>query len=158
MPLLDYIPDYNMPKGAIKRPSAVTSRRTQPYTIPSSTPGPTSHAMDRMDRHHSQGSTGESHPSGPWSSSSDEQLMRARQQGLNWANIAATYFPSKTPNACRKRHERLMEKRNVIGSWDEARMGEVAKVYGNVREKMWKMVAEQVNEKWNVVESKDDSE
>ncbi|KAL8953711.1 MAG: hypothetical protein Q9222_000456 [Ikaeria aurantiellina] len=108
-----------------------------------------------MDRHyHNQGATGESHPSGPWSPSSDEQLMRARQQGLNWAAIAETYFPSKTPNACRKRHERLMEKRSVIGSWDDAKMGEVAKVYRDCREEMWKILAERVNEKWNVVESK----
>ena len=47
-----------------------------------------------------------------WPSENDELLMRARQQGMNWQSIATKYFPDKTANACRKRHERLMEKRN----------------------------------------------
>ncbi len=47
-----------------------------------------------------------------WPSKNDELLMRARQQGMNWQSIATKYFPDKTANACRKRHERLMEKRN----------------------------------------------
>ena len=49
---------------------------------------------------------------GPWSREQDDLLMRVRTQGLGWAPIAHTYFPDKSPNACRKRHERLLEKRN----------------------------------------------
>ena len=47
-----------------------------------------------------------------WSPEHDELLMQARRQGLHWQRIASMYFPNKTANACRKRHERLMEKRN----------------------------------------------
>src|ERR1700679_2374455 len=47
-----------------------------------------------------------------WSTKDDETLMTARASGLNWQPIASKYFPSKTANACRKRHERLMEHRN----------------------------------------------
>ena len=50
--------------------------------------------------------------SGPWSSFDDDQLRRARQQGLEWQQIASEYFPGKTANTCRKRNERLMEKAN----------------------------------------------
>ena len=49
--------------------------------------------------------------SAPWSQEDDLQLTKARSEGLNWGPITSRYFPMKTPNACRKRHERLMEKR-----------------------------------------------
>src|SRR5947209_8096490 len=49
----------------------------------------------------------------PWVPADDEILLRARASGLNWAPIQQQYFPNKTPNACRKRHERLMEKRSA---------------------------------------------
>jgi len=52
-----------------------------------------------------------------WPPESDELLIRARQQGLSWNPIATQYFPGKTANACRKRHERLMEKRNNSNDW-----------------------------------------
>ena len=45
-----------------------------------------------------------------WTLENDEKLKRARREGLSWGPIASKYFPSKTANACRKRHERLMEK------------------------------------------------
>lgn len=47
-----------------------------------------------------------------------------------------------------------MEKINANGSWDTRKFEDVAKAYLDVREEMWKMVAERVNEKWTVVESK----
>ena len=80
--------------------------------------------------------------------------MRARQQGMNWQPIASTYFPAKTANACRKRHERLMEKRNSAENWDNGKMEHLAKAYADVREEMWKVLAERVGEKWQVVEAK----
>ena len=45
-----------------------------------------------------------------WLPEHDELLIQARMQGLGWLPIASTYFPDKTPNACRKRHEKLREK------------------------------------------------
>ncbi|KAL8653705.1 MAG: hypothetical protein Q9226_003739 [Calogaya cf. arnoldii] len=103
---------------------------------------------------YNQSTANEPHSSTPWTPASDEQLMRARQQGLNWQTIAETHFPQKTSNACRKRHERLMEKRNNIGDWNGVKFEEVARAYREVREDMWKILADRVNEKWSVVESK----
>ncbi|KAI4209289.1 MAG: hypothetical protein LQ349_009561 [Xanthoria aureola] len=103
---------------------------------------------------YNQPNTSEPHSSTPWSPASDDKLMRARQQGLNWQTIAETHFPSKTANACRKRHERLMEKRNSVGDWNGVKFEEVARAYREVREEMWRILADRVNEKWSVVESK----
>ena len=80
--------------------------------------------------------------------------MRARQQGLNWKPIADTHFPDKSPNACRKRHERLMEKINVADSWEGAKMETLAKAYTEVREEMWRILADRIGEKWQTVEAK----
>ncbi|KAL8809442.1 MAG: hypothetical protein Q9200_003408 [Gallowayella weberi] len=156
MPLLYSTPCYNMTKADTKRQSATKSHRAEPYTIPSTRTAmhPRSATPDTGDHLHTQANTSEPHSSTPWSSASDDQLMRARQQGLNWAAIAETYFPQKTANACRKRHERLMEKRNAIGDWNGVKFEEVAKAYREVREDMWRILADRVNEKWSVVESK----
>ncbi|KAL8654737.1 MAG: hypothetical protein Q9210_001320 [Variospora velana] len=115
-------------------------------------PGTTS--SDAMGHRHTESISNKRNTSGVWTNHDDEQLKRARQQGHNWTNIADTYFPTKTPNACRKRHERLMEKINANGIWNSLKFEEVAKAYLEVREDMWRMVADRVNEKWTVVESK----
>ena len=96
----------------------------------------------------------EPHSSTPWSPASDDQLVHARQEGLNWASIAEKHFPNKTANACRKRHERLMEKRGSQGEWNGGKFEEVAKAYAEVREEMWRILADRVHEKWSVVERK----
>lgn len=80
--------------------------------------------------------------------------MRARQQGLNWQPIALKYFPDKTANACRKRHERLMEKRNSADNWDGVKLDLLSKAYIELREQMWKILADRVGEKWQNVEAK----
>lgn len=80
--------------------------------------------------------------------------MRARQQGLNWQPIASQYFPDKTANACRKRHERLMEKRNSADNWDGVKIEALAKAYVDIREQMWKLLADRLGEKWQNVEAK----
>ncbi|KAI4122949.1 MAG: hypothetical protein LQ338_005527 [Usnochroma carphineum] len=115
---------------------------------------PASTTSEPMGHRHTESNASKRHALGPWSHHDDEQLKRARAQGLNWTAIAETYFPTKTPNACRKRHERLIEKINANGIWNALKFEEVAKAYLDVREEMWKMVAERVNEKWTVVESK----
>ncbi|KAF2461388.1 hypothetical protein BDY21DRAFT_85184 [Lineolata rhizophorae] len=88
-----------------------------------------------------------------WSADDDEQLMRARAQGLNWQPIAARFFPGKTANACRKRHERLME-RQKAENWDGVRLETLATEYARARRAMWTMLGERVGEKWTVVEQK----
>jgi len=92
--------------------------------------------------------------SGHWNLGDDEALIQARAMGLNWQPIANQYFPGKTPNACRKRHERLMEKRNEEEQkrWDNANYESLAKAYTDVREQMWKILADRLGEEWQTVE------
>ncbi|MCJ1479021.1 hypothetical protein MMC13_007705 [Lambiella insularis] len=92
-------------------------------------------------------------PSTAWSHDDDALLMRSRAQGMNWAPIAQGHFPNKTPNACRKRHERLMEKRNAE-NWDGVKLEDLARAYVESREIMWKILADKVGEKWQHVETK----
>ena len=91
-------------------------------------------------------------PSTAWTAEDDTRLMQLRAKGMNWAPIAA-HFAGKTPNACRKRHERLMERRNAE-SWDGPRVEDLARAYLESREDMWRLVAARVNEKWQTVEAK----
>lgn len=91
--------------------------------------------------------------SGPWNPSDDQTLIAARAKGMNWAPIQQAYFPSKTPNACRKRHERLMERRSA-DDWDGFKLENLAKNYMAMRREIWSGVAAQMGEKWNYVEQK----
>ena len=52
-----------------------------------------------------------------WPPEKDTLLMQARRQGMDWEPIASRFFPDKTANACRKRHEQLMEKQNSLGGY-----------------------------------------
>ena len=90
-----------------------------------------------------------------WNPEMDDALMRARQSGENWGPIASRYFPGKTANACRKRHERLMAQRNNSSDWDAAKMDALAKAYSDVRQEMWQILANRMQgEKWSTVEAK----
>jgi Myb-like DNA-binding domain len=91
--------------------------------------------------------------SGAWTPSDDAQLMNARAQGLNWQPIQTTYFPNKTPNACRKRHERLMDRRNS-DDWDVIKLENMAKEYMGMRREIWTQLGNKTGEKWTVVEAK----
>ena len=87
----------------------------------------------------------------PWTEGEDRILMEARQKGLNWALIATKHFPSKTSNACRKRHERLMDKRKSQDNWD---VEALAQAYMEVRERMWQILASKLSQNWQAVEGK----
>lgn len=92
--------------------------------------------------------------SSSWSTKDDETLIQARAQGLNWNQIAPKHFPSKSPNACRKRHERLMERQNAE-QWDGGvKLEDLARAYMEVRREMWSILASRVGEKWTLVEQK----
>lgn len=88
-----------------------------------------------------------------WSSEDDEVLLHARASGLNWQPIANRFFPSKTANACRKRHERLIERRHVE-DWDSRKLELLAQEYLNCRREMWEILASRVGERWGIVEAK----
>ena len=91
--------------------------------------------------------------SGAWTTADDNTLLQARAQGLNWSQIQNNYFPSKTSNACRKRHERLMERRGQ-DDFDARRMERLAREYMGMRREIWQGLAARTGEKWNVVEAK----
>ncbi|KAF2452059.1 hypothetical protein P171DRAFT_402025, partial [Karstenula rhodostoma CBS 690.94] len=88
-----------------------------------------------------------------WSQQDDETLINARAQGLNWNQISPKYFPSKTSNNCRKRHEWLIERQNTE-QWDGVRVEVLAEAYMEVRSEMWRILGAKVNEKWQLVEQK----
>ncbi|KAF3762189.1 hypothetical protein M406DRAFT_347402 [Cryphonectria parasitica EP155] len=91
--------------------------------------------------------------SGAWNPTDDQTLLGARAGGQNWAQIQQNYFPSKTPNACRKRHERLMERKGA-DDWDNRKLEIMAKEYMALRKEIWAPLAQRTGEKWNVVEQK----
>ncbi|KAH7166335.1 hypothetical protein EDB81DRAFT_284255 [Dactylonectria macrodidyma] len=91
--------------------------------------------------------------SGAWTPQDDQQLINARMQGLNWGQIQANFFPTKTPNACRKRHERLMERKGS-DDWDNQKLQRLAREYMSMRKEIWSGLAARTGEKWNVVEQK----
>ncbi|KAF2184282.1 hypothetical protein K469DRAFT_580075, partial [Zopfia rhizophila CBS 207.26] len=86
-----------------------------------------------------------------WSAKDDDALMAARASGYNWNQIAARYFPPKTPNACRKRYERLMERRNTEER-DGVKVETMVEAYMEVRQEVWSVLAARVGEKWALVE------
>jgi hypothetical protein len=93
--------------------------------------------------------------SSSWSTKDDEVLIQARAQGLNWNQISPKHFPQKSANACRKRHERLMERQNAE-QWDGVKLDILAQAYMEVRREMWGILAARVGEKWTLVEQKVD--
>ena len=80
--------------------------------------------------------------------------MEARAAGLNWTPIAQKLFPDKTPNACRKRHERLMIQRHHSQDWDGVKLEQLATAYQEMREQMWSLLAKRLGERWQTVEAK----
>ncbi|KAG6286565.1 hypothetical protein E4U46_004728 [Claviceps purpurea] len=91
--------------------------------------------------------------SGAWKLQDDNQLVAARMEGLSWKHIKETYFPHKSANACRKRHERVVQRQSA-GDRDTRKIQLLAKEYVRMRKEMWRGLAARTGEKWNVVEAK----
>ncbi|KAK0725244.1 hypothetical protein B0H67DRAFT_598557 [Lasiosphaeris hirsuta] len=89
--------------------------------------------------------------SGAWNPDDDRTLLQLRAMGKNWNQIQREAFPGKTGNACRKRHERLMERRGQ-NEWDNRKIERLSKEYMSMRKEIWQPLAQRVGEKWNVVE------
>lgn len=134
-----------MPK-APKTNRTTSSPSNHPYASASA------HRTTAMDVSHlTPAPATERSSASPWTEGDDRTLMEARQTPLSWAQIAGQHFPSKTPNACRKRYERLMEKRKNHDNWDVEAM---AQAYMEVREPMWQMLASRLSQTWQAVEGK----
>ncbi|KAK0665489.1 hypothetical protein QBC41DRAFT_327827 [Cercophora samala] len=89
---------------------------------------------------------------GTWSAADDRTLVLARSRGKHWVELQRTYFPTKTANACRKRYERLMERRGALEQ-DSQRLERISYEYMALRKQMWTPLADRVGEKWEVVEA-----
>ncbi|KAI9824486.1 MAG: hypothetical protein M1826_007349 [Phylliscum demangeonii] len=94
-----------------------------------------------------------SRPSSAWSADDDRRLKSERARNRGWNLIQRNYFPHKTPNACRKRHERLMERENEE-DWDHEKFEQLAHHYVNLRKEIWSPLATRVGENWKTVESR----
>ncbi|KAK3689543.1 hypothetical protein B0T22DRAFT_499232 [Podospora appendiculata] len=90
--------------------------------------------------------------SGAWNQDDDRALLALRSMGKNWNQIQREAFPSKTGNACRKRHERLMERRGQ-NDFDNRKLERLSKEYMSMRKEIWQPLAARCGEKWNVVEA-----
>lgn len=136
-----------MPKAPTKVNQLASTPRPAPYPAPSV-------------RHPSTAVAGtcptssERRTATPWNPSDDKRLIDARHKGLSWKHIAPEHFPDKTANACRKRHERLMDKRNNQDNWDGQKFETLARAYNENREKIWRILAEPLHERWEDVERK----
>lgn len=92
--------------------------------------------------------------SGPWTAEMDEILIEHHRR-LKWDQIAERFFGNtKTGNACRKRHARVIMERKEPARWDQERVQKVINAYNreSMREKMWKPLADATNERWQDVE------
>lgn len=92
--------------------------------------------------------------SAPWTAQEDDRLLKSKRQGLQWDVIQKKYFPDKsTGNACRKRYERLENKRRAT-DWDEPRLQSLAVAYMDMRQEIWGPLAKKLGERWDHVEKK----
>lgn len=90
--------------------------------------------------------------SGAWKLQDDNRLVAARMQGLSWKQIQDAHFPQKSANACRKRHERIVERKSA--EEDTRKFQRLATEYMGMRKKIWSELAARTGEKWTVVETK----
>lgn len=86
-----------------------------------------------------------------WSTQDDTVLMSARARSHGWSQIQKEHFPTKTPNACRKRYERLVAKRRGP-EWDSEKLERLCRHYTLLREQTWRPLADAIGEKWQEVE------
>ncbi len=89
---------------------------------------------------------------GAWRIQDDNTLVAARASGQNWSQIEAQYFPNKTGNACRKRHERLMARRKAESLENRNKAQRICQEYMTMRKEIWASLAARTGEKWSIVE------
>lgn len=138
-------------------PQPTMSMTSYGYNVPNVPPLsiPTTGSMANIRGPLPQAATPHQHraSSGAWTREEDKRLMSARAAGQNWSKIQENYFPGKSSNACRKRHERLMERRGA-NDWDKRKEERLAKEYMSLRREIWTPLAQRTGEKWNVVEQR----
>lgn len=126
-----------------------------PTTISAAPPVQHVRAPIYTDQHvHTHFSSTSNAGSGPWTAEMDEILIDNHRR-MKWDQIAEKFFNNtKTGNACRKRYARVISERKEPSRWAPERVQKVIEAYkrGNTRERMWKMLADEVGESWEHVE------
>ena len=158
MAQVQYMPGHiaNMP-GHLRFDSWSSTRSNRSSGPSSATYNPRHHGpLPPMDLIPPLSATSTTHTitpsqSGPWSAEEDKILLHARSRSIGWEKVHQEYFPTKTPNACRKRYERLMQKRKA-NDWDDQRLEALALAYRDHREQMWRILGDRLGERWEHVE------
>jgi hypothetical protein len=92
--------------------------------------------------------------SNAWTAEEDQILIRQRCIGTKWKEVAERHISSKTSNACRKRHERLIKNEVEAAAADSVNQHKLAMAYREHREAFWKMIADECGVKmWEAAES-----
>lgn len=169
LPIQDMQP-YNMPQMNIPpSPQSVSPpNRPQPQVVYQNPPqSPYEPQPQQNYYHHPQHPSPASQPTpaappqvprsrritGAWTQEADDVLIEARGNGWPWARIQAEKFPNKSPNACRKRYERLIARKEA-NEWGAMRDEKMAKEYMTIRKEMWTLLAQRTGDKWDVLEKK----
>lgn len=137
---------------SVEQPAATELRRSPRAPVSGDTTSPSRATLRQLETPVS--SVDSNQHSSSWPPEHDELLIWARREGLGWQSIALKHFPDKTANACRKRYERLMEKRASAANWDGVEVETLARAYFEVRKEMWTLLADRVGEVWQNVEAK----
>ena len=87
-----------------------------------------------------------------WTDGEDQLLVEAKKKGLQWNAISEQYFTGKSGNACRKRHERILQRSRA--EWPEDKLERLATTYMSMREQIWTRIADELGEsRWERVEN-----
>ncbi|RMZ89948.1 hypothetical protein DV736_g2833, partial [Chaetothyriales sp. CBS 134916] len=146
--------DFSLPMMSTNFNMTTMGTATHQTLAPSLAPHHTQSTHHRSQSHpHIHLPTMHPQQSAPWTNGEDMMLLDAKSKGLGWNDIHEKYFPSKSGNACRKRHERLMVKLRTT-DWDEARVRRVWDEYvrEGVRREFWEAIAQRCGERWEDVE------
>ena len=144
-------PSIKQPLRATRIAQAVShSVRIAPYTAPRPTKGmetatPPPQYFNSTSAHE--------RASAAWSNEDDNRLWDMREnKKLGWPQIAE-FFEDKSPNACRKRFERL-KLQKAPDEWEGPKFDALAEIYVQHREELWKRIADELGErdKWQTLE------
>ena len=89
-----------------------------------------------------------------WSPENDKILIKTREQGFNFKQIAPMHFPEKSARACMKRHAQPtdQEKKEKKEKEENDELELVVMAYVEVRSEMWKALGARVGMEWQRVE------
>ncbi|KAK3953867.1 hypothetical protein QBC32DRAFT_396742 [Pseudoneurospora amorphoporcata] len=117
-------------------------------------PPPQQHQPPPQSHHHQRASSPGHNPTTPWTPQEDSLLLTSRSSHLPWSELQRLHFPGKSANACRKRHERLVEKLQAEEEVDQDRLARIAGEYVAMREELWRGLAERMGMDVREVEEK----